>query len=371
MAGDGRALAVYRAALFADNHGNGKEHMRIHRRGICLLAAMIAIAAAPAASRAADAALVAAAKREGEVVWYSVQVVDQLVAPMAAAFEKKYGIKVNYVRTDPASIALRVVNEAKAGKVQVDLFEGAQAAELKKQGLVAHWQPDIVKILPPEFVDPEGYWVATNNYVLMAAYNTQLVPKGQEPRSWDDLLDPKWRGKMVWNTNLTTSAASGFIALVLHEWGEQKGIDYLRKLAKQNIAGMKATARQVFAQVVAGEYAIGLNMYPSQVAGAQAKGAPVARSALKPISLGAVLVASLAKDAPHPNAGKLLFDFLLSDEGQKIYADHEYAPVNPHVAPKDPTVRADGVHLRAFFMNPEGEDTLLPHGMTIMQQLFQ
>jgi ABC-type Fe3+ transport system substrate-binding protein len=112
-------------------------------------------------------------------------------------------------------------------------------------------------------------------------------------------------------------------------------------------------------------------MYPSQVSGSRAKGAPIARSALKPISLGAVLVASLAKDAPHPNAGKLLFDFLLSDEGQKIYADHEYTPVNPNVAPKDPTVRPDGVNLRAFFMNPEGENTLLPKGMDIQQELFQ
>jgi ABC-type Fe3+ transport system substrate-binding protein len=327
---------------------------------------------APGAGRAADEALIAAAKKEGEVVWYSVQVVDQLVVPIAEAFQKKYGIKVNYVRADPAAIALRVLNEAKAGKVQVDLFEGAQAAAgLKQEGLIARWQPDIAKAFPKDFVDQEGYWVATNNYVLMAAYNTQLVPKGQEPRSWDDLLDPKWRGKMVWNTNLTTSAAPGFIALVLHDWGEQKGMDYLRKLSQQKIAGLKVTARQILDQVIAGEYAIGLNMYPSQVTGSQAKGAPIERSALQPTSLGAVLVASLAKDAPHPNAGKLLFDFILSDEGQKIYADNDYNPVNPNVAPKDPTVRPDGVKLRAFFMNPEGESTFLPRGMDIQQELFQ
>ena len=324
-----------------------------------------------AQARAADATLIAAAKQEGQVVWYSVQVVDQLVAPVAKAFEAKYGIKVTYVRADPAEIALRVMNEAKAGKVQVDLLEGSQAAAgLKHEGVILKWQPDIVKTFPPEYFDQEGYWVATNMYVLMAGFNTDLVQKGTEPKSWDDLLDPKWRGRMVWNANLTTSAASGFIALVLHEMGESKGMDYLRKLSGQKITGLKVTARQILDQVIAGEYAIGLNIYPSQVAGSRAKGAPIERSSLKPASLGAVLVASLAKDAPHPNAGKLLFDFLLSDEGQTIYRDSDYNPVNPNVAPKDPTVRPDGVKLRAWFMNPEGENAFLPKGMEIMQELF-
>ena len=85
----------------------------------------------------------------------------------------------------------------------------------------------------------------------------------------------------------------------------------------------------------------------------------------------AAVVAALPKDAPHPNAGKLLFDFLLSDEGQKIYAENEYNPVNPNVLPKDPTVRPDGVKLRAWFMNPEGENTFLPRGMAIAQELFK
>ncbi len=337
-----------------------------------LFAALAAVIVSTPAVRAADEALIAAAKREGQVIWYTVQVVDQLVAPVAKAFEAKYGVKVNYVRTDPAEVALRVRNEAKAAKVQVDLMEGSQAAAgLKKDGLVMQWQPDIVKTFPKEYVDPEGYWVATNMYVLMAGFNTDMIKPGTEPKSWEDLLDPKWRGKMVWNTNLTTSAASGFISLVLNEMGDEKGMSYLRKLSEQKISGLKVTARQIVDQVIAGEYAIGLNVYPSQIAGSKAKGAPVERSALAPVSLGATLVAALAKDAPHPNAGKLLFDFLLSDEGQKIYAENEYNPVNPNVLPKDPTVRPDGEKLRAWFMNPEGENTFLPRGMAISQELFK
>ena len=342
--------------------------MRIRQAAACITATV----GFTGGAAAADASLIAAAKQEGQVIWYSVQVVDQLVAPVAKAFEAKYGVKVNYVRTDPAEIALRVQNEAKAAKVQVDLMEGSQAAAgLKKDGLVMKWQPDIVKMFPKEYVDPEGYWVATNMYVLMAGYNTDLIRPGTEPTSWDDLLDPNWRGKMVWNTNLTTSAAAGFISLVLNEMGDDKGMAYVRKLSEQKIAGLKVTARQILDQVVAGEYAIGLNFYPSQIAGSKAKGAPVERSALSPVSLGATLVAALAKDAPHPNAGKLLFDFLLSDEGQRIYAENEYNPVNPNVLPRDPTVRPDGLKLRAWFMNPEGENTFLPRGMAIAQELFK
>jgi iron(III) transport system substrate-binding protein len=145
-------------------------------------------------ARAADAALIDAAKKEGEVTWYTTQIIDQFARPAAEAFEKKYGIKVNYVRADASDSALRILNEARAGRVQADLFDGIAAPALVKEGVVLDYVPDSSQRLPPQFVDPQHFWVATNLYVYTLGFNTELVPKGTEPKSYEDLLDPKWKG---------------------------------------------------------------------------------------------------------------------------------------------------------------------------------
>lgn len=322
-------------------------------------------------SIAADQALVEAAQKEGEVTWYTVQVLDELVRPLAQAFDAKYGIKLNYVRADPAELALRALNEAKAGHVQADLIDGAQgAAGLEQEGLILKWQPEIAETLARNFVDPEGYWVATNFYVLALGFNTDLVPRGTEPKTWDDLLDPKWRGKMVWNIQPTTSSAAGVVGLMLHERGQEQGLAYLRALAGQKITGVEATARQILDDVVAGEYPIGLQLYPTSIAYSAARGAPVARSMLQP-ALASMVGAATLKNSPHPNAAKLLFDFLLSDEGQTIFRDNGFLPVNADVPLPDPSLRPDGVRLRAYFVNPEQQNSALPDWMAVFKNVFR
>lgn len=343
-----------------------------YRRPSALLFALVAFVGilADRPASAADQALIDAAKKEGQVTWYSIQVLDQLVRPMARAFEAKYGITLNFVRADPAEIALRALNEAKAGHVQADVIDGTQGtAGLKKEGLILKWQPEVAATLSRDFVDPEGYWVATNFYVLMVGFNTDLVPKGTEPKTWDDLLDPKWRGKMVWNIGPTTSAAAGVVGLMLHERGEEKGLAYLHQLAEQKITGLRATARQILDEVIAGEYPLGLQLYPNAIAFSAGRGAPVARSALQP-ALGAMVGAAVLNNAPHPNAAKLLYDFLLSDEGQTIYRDNDYLPVSPAVPMRDPSLRPDGVNLRVYFVNPEQENDALPGWMAVVRDVF-
>src|SRR5208283_1910374 len=109
----------------------------------------------------------------------------------------------------------------------------------------------------------------------------------------------------------------------------------------QKIVGLGVAARQVLDQVIAGEYAIGLQMYNHHVPISAAQGAPVAWIPMQP-AMGVLSVISATKDAPHPNAGKLLIDFLSSPEGQALYRDADYIPVDPAVAPKDPSLRPDG-----------------------------
>jgi iron(III) transport system substrate-binding protein len=261
--------------------------MRLPKQVFCSAALACCIGFSVTASQAADPALIAAAKREGHVTWYTAQIIDALVRPLSAAFENKYGIKVDYVREDPSQIALRVLNEARAGKLSADVVDSAQAAAgLKKEGLILKWQPDFVKQFPKEYVDPDGYWVATQSYSLMLGYNTDLVKRGTEPQNWTDLLDPKWKGRMVWSVNATPSSGPGFVGLVLSELGEDKGMTYLKQLAKQDIAGVQGSARQVLDLAISGEYAIALQIYPNHVLDSQALGAPIARYMLQPSMRG-------------------------------------------------------------------------------------
>src|SRR5579871_6118858 len=158
------------------------------------LAAVLSLIAASA--QAADAQLIAAAKKEGAVVWYTTQIVDQFARPAAAAFEKIYpGIKVTLSRTNATTAAIKILNENRAGKNQSDVFDGTvTVVPLKKEGYVLKYIPDAVKSWPAQYRDPEGYWVSTNIYVLTPAYNTRLIPPGTEPKTFQALLDPKYRG---------------------------------------------------------------------------------------------------------------------------------------------------------------------------------
>ncbi|HWG04501.1 MAG TPA: extracellular solute-binding protein [Beijerinckiaceae bacterium] len=320
---------------------------------------------------AADQALIDAAKKEGEVVWYTTQIIDQLIRPVAQAFEKKYGIKTTFLRADSNSVALRVINEGRAGQMHGDVFDGqSAAATLKKQGFVLQWIPDSAARLPKQYVDPEGYWAATNLLVVEPGFNTNLVPKGTEPKTWNDLLDPKWKGKMAWNSNPGGSTGPSFVGLVLKELGEEKGMTYLRQLAKQDIVGLSSGAHDVLDQVIAGEYALGLQMLNNQVVFSTRQGAPVDWIAMQP-ALVIMSGISVIKGAPHPNAGKLLVDFTLSEEGQKLYRDADYIAVDPKVELRDPSVRPDGVKFRAIYMTPEELDQSMGQWKKIFDGLFR
>jgi iron(III) transport system substrate-binding protein len=300
---------------------------------------------------AADQALIEAARKEGTVTWYSTGIVDQFIRPAAAAFEAKYGIRVVYARASTAELELRVINEARAGKMLADVIDGTTTSVvLRGQGLVQKWIPDTK--LPARYVDPDGYWIASNEYVLSPGYNTDLVPKGAEPRAFADLLDPRWKDRMVWNSTPSSSAGQGFVGNVLMEMGEEKGRAYLAQLSKQNISSMKAAARQVLDTVIAGEFSIALQIFNNHAVISQRKGAPVGWLKMEP-ALAVVLPMSVTVGSPHPNAGKLLVDFIVSDEGQTIMARAGELPVAPNIPPLDPELRPETGHFRANYIAPD------------------
>ena len=173
-------------------------------------------------------------------------------------------------------------------------------ATLKREKILAAWAPPSAAHYPKEVRDPDNTWVGANVYVLAPAINTELVPKGSEPKTWEDFLDPKWRGKMAWSSSMSAAGAPGFIATVLKEYGETRGMDYLRRLAEQKVVSIDGAGRAVTDQVVAGEYAVGLHIFNNQPAMLARAGAPVAALPITPATATLNTVSVLAA-APHPN----------------------------------------------------------------------
>ena len=211
--------------------------------------------------------LYAKAKKEGELVWYTTLIVKRAVRPIVAAFQKKYpGIKVRYSRANSSDTAIKILSEGKANRILGDVFDGTSNAEaLKDASLVEKWTPKNAGMYPAEFRDPDGFWSATHLYYLTPGYNTSLVSKADAPRP----------SRMAWSPRSTTSSAAGFIGNVLITMGEEKGMAYLKKLAKQEIIPVSASARKVLDQAIAGEYPIALQIFNHHTVISGRKGAPV------------------------------------------------------------------------------------------------
>jgi ABC-type Fe3+ transport system substrate-binding protein len=320
---------------------------------------------------AADPALVAAAKKEGEVVWYTTQIVNQLVRPVTAAFEKKYGIKVRSTRANATETAVKILTEAKAKRLHADVFDGTTTVvPLKAEGLVLQWLPEEAKNYPPEVKDPQGYWIANNLFVITPGFNTSIIPRGKEPRTFQDLLDPSLRGKMAWNGFPTSSGAGGFIGLILTEMGQEKGIAYLRELAKQRIANLPGSAREVLDHVIAGEYSMALQIFNHHTVISAKKGAPVDWIVMEPATV-TLSTLSVLRDAPHPNAAKLFMDFIISREGQEVFRRSDYITAHPDVPSSVPGLKPSEGKFRAHFFTPEQTEDEMPSWNRVFNEFFR
>jgi ABC-type Fe3+ transport system substrate-binding protein len=347
-----------------------RENVLMRFRAFCLFAAFVVCCWLHPAL-AIEQSAIDAARKEGSVTWYTTQIVNQLARPMADAFKAKYGINVEAVRGDTSDVVRRVQDEAKAGLFQCDVFDGTiTVPALKRSNLVLKWLPDVAKDLPKEFVDPDGYWIAIYVFVVVPAVNTELVPAGQEPKTWEDLLDPKWKGKMAWSSSPSSTGGPGFVGMVLKEYGDEKGNAFLDSLAKQNVASIPFSTRQILDQVIAGEYQIGIMSSNHHVKFSADQGAPVK---WLPVSPGMVdlITVSVALNAPHPNAAKLFLDFMMSDQGQAIFRDNYYIPASPHVAAKDAALLPNGRNFRGLFFTPEEIDAQMPQWYRRFKELFQ
>jgi ABC-type Fe3+ transport system substrate-binding protein len=276
--------------------------------------------------------LIAGAKQEGEVMLYSAMIVNQAIRPLTDAFKKKYPfLKMNYWRAESAGIFTKLSAEIRAGNVMADVVEGTGVGEMAVQaGFAQPYKTPMTDLIPERYRDPDSLWTPSRISYHGIGYNTKLVPPDQAPKTYEDLLDPRWKGKMVWHLG-SSSGADLFVTNLRLKWGDDKTKEYLKKLATQNVTGLTGvSARALVDRVIAGEFAMALNIFAHHPLISAKKGAPASSILMDPAAstVGTTIV---PKGIRHPNAAMLLVDFMASKEGQAILAKAGYFPVYPDI----------------------------------------
>jgi iron(III) transport system substrate-binding protein len=269
--------------------------------------------------------LVAAARKEGALTLYSTMTPED-AGPLLAGFEKKYGVKVTMWRGINQKLVQRAVAEARAGRPAADAFEGSGHGMeiLHRENLLERfWSPAFADI-PPEAFPRHGYYAPDNLLFFVMGYNTRLVKPGDVPKSYQDLLQPRWAG----NLGIEASDVVWFAA-VAKAMGEAKGLAYFGELAAMR-PQVRSGHTLLTELVAAGEIPIALTLYNQAVDKLKEKGAPIDWKPLPP-AFGRADGVALAKQARHPHAALLFADYLLSAEGQRFIRQASRVPVNRKV----------------------------------------
>jgi ABC-type Fe3+ transport system substrate-binding protein len=318
--------------------------------------------------------LIEGARKEGQVVFYSAMIVNQALRPIAEKFSKKYPfVRITHWRADSEEMAQKVSAEVRANNVVGDVIEGTGVGEVAGQaGLLEPYSTPAIAPYPAQYTDPGHLWTPTRLSYYSIAYNTRLVPADKVPKSYEDLLNPAWKGKMAWRIG-SSSGTPLFITNLRLAWGEERAHAYFEKLKEQKIVNFgSGSARTLVDRVIAGEYPIALNIFAHHPLISKAKGAPVNSQLMDPVAATAATM-GIVKGAKHPNAALLLIDFILSKEGQQVLAGADYFPADPQVPPSPvlaPVVpRIAGVPEN--FIGPDKLTKYTDSSEEIFRQLFR
>jgi iron(III) transport system substrate-binding protein len=277
------------------------------------------MAAAPPAS-AVTPALIEAAKKEGKAVWYT-SVDLPLAEKVARAFEAKYpGVAVRVERTGAERVFQRIGQEYASRIYAVDVVNSSDAAHLivwKRDGILAPYvTEDMAKHYPADHKDPDGQFASFRVFLCPVGYNTNLVKKEDAPKSFADLLDPKWTGKIV----KAHPSYSGTILTATYQMSRDIGWSYFEKLAKQKIMQVQS-ASDPPKKLALGERAIMADGIEYGMFQLKETGRPVELvypSEGTPLIIGPN---AIFKNAPNPNAARLLQSYMFSPECQQLIVD--------------------------------------------------
>jgi ABC-type Fe3+ transport system substrate-binding protein len=298
--------------------------------------------------------LVEGARKEGKLSWYTTLIVDQVVRPVKDAFEKEYPfLQIEFFRGNSDRLVQKMLAEYQAKRYEADIVDGTVTAPMVRRAgyLQRYYSPHLAEY-PAELKDPQGFWGVSNVYYFSLGYNTRMVKPNEVPKTYEDLLNPRWKGQMMWSIS-RGSGAPMFIGNILQTMGQEAGKAYLQKLKGQNIAKNTASARQIPDLVIAGEYPIAVHIFNHHAHISKSAGAPVDWYALEPAS-ATINTMSPVTRAPHPHAAMLFLDFVLSEKGQKVFQASNYLPSHPKVPAKQADLKPGGGRFKkALYFTPD------------------
>ncbi len=273
------------------------------------------------------ARIAAAAKKEGSLTMYTTFAEKDQPA-LINPFEAKYGVKVNIWRAGTDKVLQRTLAEAAARKYDVDLihFGSPEMEALSREKILRAVNSPVHEDLQPGSVPRHRQWAATLLSVWVQAYNTNLIKKSDLPKRYQDLLDPRWKGKL----GIEAKDEDWFASVVDVMGGGEKGLQFFRDLVAKNGISVRSGHTLLNNMVIAGEVTLALTVYNYMPEQSKRRGAPIDWFALEP-AIARSNAIGIARHAPHPNAALLFYDYMLG-EGQQYLVKMDYVPSNTKIA---------------------------------------
>lgn len=284
------------------------------------IAALAALTGAERQKRLAEGA-----KKEGVVSIYTSMPLDDMAA-LTSAFEAKYGVKAKVWRSGSEKILQRGLLEAKANRFEVDVFEtnSPETEVLSREKVLIAGNSPYLNELIPQAIPSHKEWIATRLNIFTCAYNTKLIKKEELPKTYQDLLDPKWKGKLS-----VEADDSDWLAETVMKMGEEKGLALFREIARKNAVSVRKGHTLLSNLVASGEVPLALTVYNYKIEQMKNSGAPIDWFALDP-TIARPNANGVARNAPHPHAALLFQDFELT-EGQVILGKRDFIPTSTKV----------------------------------------
>jgi iron(III) transport system substrate-binding protein len=281
---------------------------------------------------AADPKVIEAAKKEGEVGWWSTIAQDQS-QKIIDEFMKLYPfIKANYWRSGSVGIHNKVLIEARAGRPSWDVVSQTAPEfihELKQKKIIAPYDSPERRSFSNDLKDKDGFWTGTYALPTGVGFNTQQVKREEAPTNYQDLLNPKWKGKKISVDDEGHELLTGLI----QAWGRDAAIGYLKKLAAQDpMVGRGNSQRTQL--LAAGEFPLAI-AYTHTVEWSKSQGSAVDWVNLEPVVIKFDGI-MLGSKAAHPNAAKLFIDFVLSHRGQALLQSFNRVTLREGAEPNPP-----------------------------------
>src|SRR5581483_10218339 len=270
--------------------------------------------------------LVEGAQKEGTLLFYTTfppEYANQLIEP----FERRYGIKVNYWRTRSEIILSRALAEGRAGSATADVITtiSPQLEVLRREGLLQKVRSPYQQQHADFAIPAHREWVATLQHVFVHAYNTDKVRPAELPHKFQDLLAPKWKGRLA-----IEGDDHEWLSSVIADMGEAEGIKFWRELVATNGISVRSGHPLLTSLVASGEIPLALTVYQYSVEQAKKKGSPIDWFVIEP-AVSITNGIAVPKKAAHPHAALLFYDHIIGIEGQRILAKIGYVPTHRQV----------------------------------------